>query len=369
MNASRLAGDVDALAEGIIREVSFDPVTLHVDALALLKEPDPAGTTSGQPALLWEFRLPFVGSPDVLLGRSRTMTVGQLPNGRIMGEDLAIEMVLPADATDEQVRSSLKQEINGIETHLSWGNKEVADARAELLTEVQTLLRQRAASASGGRAVAQSLGIPLLRRGTAPVVPLERKVLPLPGRPAGGTPSPLEHARLQDDAYESILSTIESFGRALERIPKTFAGLAEEELRDFLLVILNASFKGAAAGEVFNRDGKTDILLRHDDTNLFIGECKIWKGTAAADAALETQLFNYVAWRDTSAALILFIRQTAKPTALIRKAYDLLAGHERLVATPPEFTAGERHDFRLQHPEDPARVLRVALLTFVVPHD
>jgi hypothetical protein len=35
-------------------------------------------------------------------------------------------------------------------------------------------------------------------------------------------------------------------------------------------------FEGKAAGEVFNCTGKTDILVREGDRNVFIGECKIF---------------------------------------------------------------------------------------------
>ena len=51
--------------------------------------------------------------------------------------------------------------------------------------------------------------------------------------------------------------------------------LDEETIRDLLLALLNAQFEGAAAGEVFNAAGKTDILIRAGDRNVFIAECKI----------------------------------------------------------------------------------------------
>ncbi len=41
---------------------------------------------------------------------------------------------------------------------------------------------------------------------------------------------------------------------ALERTPSMTANLDEEKIRDLLLVLLNAQFEGAAAGEVFNED-------------------------------------------------------------------------------------------------------------------
>jgi hypothetical protein len=46
---------------------------------------------------------------------------------------------------------------------------------------------------------------------------------------------------LGGQVYEEIIGITQGMGRALERSPSTFAKLQEEELRDFLLVLLNGS--------------------------------------------------------------------------------------------------------------------------------
>jgi hypothetical protein len=79
-----------------------------------------------------------------------------------------------------------------------------------------------------------------------------------------------------------VLRTLGSFARALERLPKTASRFNEVELRDLALFILNSGYEGAARGEVFNGNGKTDILLPWKDRNAFIGECKFWKGPKGA---------------------------------------------------------------------------------------
>ena len=48
--------------------------------------------------------------------------------------------------------------------------------------------------------------------------------------------------------------------------------------RDMLLFILNAQWGGAVTAETFFKEGKTDILLRWEEANAFIGECEMWKG-------------------------------------------------------------------------------------------
>ncbi|MDT5024175.1 MAG: hypothetical protein QOE61_601, partial [Micromonosporaceae bacterium] len=69
-----------------------------------------------------------------------------------------------------------------------------------------------------------------------------------------------------------------------------------------------------------------------EDPNIFIGECKVWTGIGALDEALE-QIFKYLVWRDTKAAILLFIRNM-DVTAVIKKAL------EKIEAIPTTSTAG-----------------------------
>lgn len=170
----------------------------------------------------------------------------------------------------------------------------------------------------------------------------------------------MEHA-----VYEEVLSVISSAARAFERSPQTFAKMPEEELRNHILVILNGQFAGQATGETFNGAGKTDILLRHADRNAFIGECKIWTGPSAFTDAIE-QLRNYLVWRDTKAALVLFIRNR-DVTAVIGKAREVLAGHDACVRAESPTDASVRSDYVLTSAVDSDRLIRVALLPVPVP--
>ena len=52
---------------------------------------------------------------------------------------------------------------------------------------------------------------------------------------------------------------------------------------------------------------KTDILIRVEGRNIFIGECKIWRGEKALSKTID-QILSYLNWRDTKAAIILFNR-------------------------------------------------------------
>ena len=109
------------------------------------------------------------------------------------------------------------------------------------------------------------------------------------------------------DDYEYILSVLSNMVIVMERSPRAFRDMSEEDLRTHFLVPLNGHYEGQATGETFNYEGKTDILIRVDGRNIFIAECKFWTGPKGLTKALD-QLLGYTSWRDTKAALLIFNR-------------------------------------------------------------
>ena len=97
-------------------------------------------------------------------------------------------------------------------------------------------------------------------------------------------------------------------GRQFERLPSTHKSKQEEDLRDSLLVMLDGQFGASATGETFNKKGKTDILLKSKEgENIFAAECKFWTGQEGYLKTI-TQLLKYLTWRDSKAAVIMFVR-------------------------------------------------------------
>lgn len=188
---------------------------------------------------------------------------------------------------------------------------------------------------------------------------MTRRKIETPRRPTTSGPFEPEPA-LPEPQYEQALGVLRNARNALERTPSMTANLDEEKIRDLLLVLLNAQFEGAAVGEVFNAAGKTDILIRAGDRNVFIAECKIWKGPKAIRDALG-QLLSYLTWRDTKAALLLFIR-TGEPTTIITKSIAEIEGHANYKRTRDTADDGERYDFILHANGDPNREIQLAFL-------
>src|SRR5262249_16674352 len=134
---------------------------------------------------------------------------------------------------------------------------------------------------------------------------------------------------LPEAEYDHILSVISHMTKVIERSPNAFATMREEDLRNHFLVQLNGQYEGQATGETFNFQGKTDILLRVDNRNVFRAECKFWEGPAALTEAID-QVLGYTSWRDTKVALLVFNRRK-NLSAVLEKIAPTVAAHPNFV--------------------------------------
>jgi hypothetical protein len=184
-----------------------------------------------------------------------------------------------------------------------------------------------------------------------------------PRSPLAPKPEPVSGPEL-GKFYAEILDVVRSRGRGMERTPAGFADREEEHLRDDLLVSLNQAYLGQAGAEMFNLSGKTDLLLRVQDHNAFIAECKWWSGVKDMGKALD-QLYGYSTWRDSRLALIFFVG-AKDPVAIVEKARQELGSR-------PEFAGWEAHPqkgelrCRVKWPDDPARTATLTVLFFHLP--
>jgi hypothetical protein len=165
--------------------------------------------------------------------------------------------------------------------------------------------------------------------------------------------------------YEHILDVISNMVLVMERSPGSFSRLDEEGLRTHILVQLNGHYEGQATGETFNAGGKTDILIRAEDKNIFIAECKFWKGAEVFKKAID-QLLGYTAWRDTKTAIIVFNRN--KDTSVVLKQIpELVKGHPNCKREIQGFKHETGFRFVLHHRDDRNRELTLTVLVFDVP--
>lgn len=150
----------------------------------------------------------------------------------------------------------------------------------------------------------------------------------------------------------------------MERSPHAYATMDEETLRFQFLVPLNANFEGEARAEVFNYGGKTDILITVQGKNIFIGECKFWKGAKALSETVD-QVLGYLAWRDTKCAILLFNRNR-NFSQVLAQVRSTLEQHAQFVSFDGSRDETEM-SFTFKRANDSERRLKLTVLAFDIP--
>lgn len=84
----------------------------------------------------------------------------------------------------------------------------------------------------------------------------------------------------------------------------------------------------SATGETFNKKGRTDILIQDNKgNNVFIAECKLWKGQSYLHDAINQLLENYISWRDEKTALLVFNKDVSGFSDVIKKGMEAVRSH------------------------------------------
>ncbi|MBN1545263.1 MAG: hypothetical protein JW902_01235 [Syntrophaceae bacterium] len=149
----------------------------------------------------------------------------------------------------------------------------------------------------------------------------------------GGTSDPVftdvNIPALSDQAYFEILDRIIDLGINLEKYPGVVKSLDEEGIRNYFLPHLNSISKSySATGETFNKKGRTDILIQDNKgNNVFIAECKLWKGQSYLSEAIDQLLERYVSWRDEKTALLVFNKDVSSFSDVIKRGTETLRQH------------------------------------------
>lgn len=312
-----------------------------------------------------EVEVPIQGETELLYARASTYNFSP-PRAEIRGGSLRIVIEVPHDAADRNIRGEIDKTLNEVDEHLSWIRNDLTGFNSSLPGAAQQAVNGRRERVLANQGRAASLGIPLKKRDGSPttyaVPDVRRKVTPkLPA--AASVPYEPEPI-LDAEHYGHVLDVLQNMALMMERSPSSFTHMGEEALRDHFLVQLNGHFEGRATGETFNYGGKTDILLRENGRNVFIAECKFWKGPKHYYETID-QLLGYSSWRDTKAAILVFNRGTALSTVLAG-VDEQSVGHPNCKRkTDWKHETGFRYVFH--HPGDKNRELTLTVLVFDVP--
>ena len=313
-----------------------------------------------------KFFVPFTGDVNLFKCQPSTYTSAP-PVGTIVNN----ELVLNYDTTDHDaagIKALFDRDLATIKQYIEWIGRDVAAFNASIRGRAGQIVNQRRDRILANRGLASSLGFPMRERSGAPktysVPEVKRKP---PVRPPVASTKPFKpEPSLENKEYEHILSVIDNMVLVMERSPHAFSGMGEEDIRQHFLVQLNGQYEGQASGETFNFEGKTDILIRAEGRNIFIAECKFWKGPKGFVETID-QILGYTSWRDTKAAILVFNRNKNLST-VIEKVAPAISGHanfKRFMEYKRE--AGWRAVF--SHRDDPGRELLLSVHIYEVPFD
>jgi hypothetical protein len=355
------------LVDSVTAQFFVAPLVLHSDQ-AVSHDPVEQNYYSSQEQRYtfrgfgYEIIVPFSGSQG-LFRMQPDQSILPPPRAFVNEDGLSIRIV--ADVGAELVKAEAREIIDSIERVIAFQNVQLSQFNEGIAPLARADIGRRKSSILEARQIAASLGFPMRLRAGAPATytsPEVRRKLPVVLKTAEGfVPEPEMH----ESDYQNVLKIIESMTLVMERSPNTFSKMPEEVLRDHYLVQLNGQYE-SATGETFNANGRTDILVRDRGRNIFIGECKIWRGPQSVTEALD-QLLTYLTWRDTKVALMIF-SHNQDFTGVVAKLWEQVAAHPQKKRGPADVSE-TRHRYVFTRADDPMREIHLTVMAFRIPHE
>jgi hypothetical protein len=175
-----------------------------------------------------------------------------------------------ADAVQAEIQSEVDDWVDKVTWFVNQLNEDFDEVEEKLWRIARHTIEKQRETVDTNQAVMAGLGVDT-GDFTEPgyVVPEKKRKIQLP--------SLIEESSddvLADRTFIEVLDLLDDLGRDLERSVIPVRDLEEEALRDIFLMGISSHYAGFATGETFNRGGKTNILLRYKNENLFVAECK-----------------------------------------------------------------------------------------------
>jgi hypothetical protein len=287
------------------------------------------------------------------------------PRAEIANNELKINFTFEK-GHPTQIGDRFKRILAEIKSNLDCMRKDVKSHNESIRNKAKMRIEARRQKLLADQGLVASLGFPLRQiEETAKtyIAPVVKKRINL-SMPSASTQPFKPVPTLGTQEYETILSIMSNMVNVMERSPMAFKNMKEEDIRQHFLVQLNGQYEGQATGETFNFEGKTDILIRTEGKNIFIAECKFWKGSKGFTETID-QLLGYTTWRDTKTAILVFNRNR-NFSEVVAQVPDLVKQHpcyKRQLSYKSE--TGFR--FVLHHRDDKNREIILTVLCFEVP--
>lgn len=326
------------------------------------------GGTSQQKMFEIKVRLPFEGDWQLFECYGSQSAIVYPKLGGIGPGRITFTVSIPAMEA-ALYQNEVGKVIGDISSNIPTINREIASWDDGLPQLVADLINRRFSHLEQKRSFMEQIGLKVNPASNTYMVPppVAKKAIPKPAAEAATSARTKSAPTLSDDVYIDIKEVLFNVGRAIERKPSLYIGRSEEDLRDMFLLFLETRYEATAGvGEAFNKEGKTDILLKYapDGTNLFIAECKFWKGAKGFRETID-QLFRYLTTRDSKAALMMFVSQ---------KEFQAVVGTmKEAIREHPQYRSHVRdsHDSSIAYefslPDDSQKAIQIEVMLFHFP--
>ena len=286
-----------------------------------------------------DIAIPFEGNPMLWRIRASTFSMSGYPEMEVRDSEIVFGISFPDDSAEpDKLRADIESLTKSLVEAVAYLRRDVDNHNNTAPNKIRAALARKTELARAAVGAVSALGIPMKKRDTEPTftIPAKRRESPAK-RPTVVTGKYEPEPVLDEWEYQHILEVLKSMSLVIERNPSSFASLDEEAIRDHFLLQLNGHYEGGATGETFNASGKTDILIRVENRNVFIAECKFWRGPKGFDEAID-QLLGYLTWRDSKCALLVF-NKTKYSGAVRQKMHEVMEArrdHRKTVFHRPD---------------------------------
>ncbi len=313
--------------------------------------------------------IPFEGDNNLFYCMPSQSTLVYLDKNVVIGKG-NIKAIITLSQFDENAYFSEVNKIIGtVSKNLPIIHTEIKPWNDGIETLIKQSLENRKGVVSKKFDFMEKIGLKVNPKSTEYLVPptVIKKTIPTPATETSKTVAKEKVPILQQEVYSDIREVLYNVGKAIERKPSIYKDKREEDLRDIFLLFLETRYEAATGvGEAFNRKGKTDILLKYskDGTNIFVAECKFWKGQKKLIEGLD-QLLGYLTHRDSKTALIFFVdqKEMTNIVSTIKSEISKHKNHSRHIKDTYEHSIS--YEFTL--PDDSSKKIQIEVMLFHFP--
>ena len=315
-----------------------------------------------------KFHIPFSGDKELFKCMPKHHISWSM-RVELSNQEFCFEIINCSDDA-ESIKREKDSNLGSIMQQFNYVVSEVEQYNSTIESQIKETFTSRKKRILAKNDMLASLGVPIKKKGNVSSTfsiptPQYRKKVTVK-RPKVNEAGFKSEPVLDETPYFEILKLIHDVGKEFERLPGLYAGKEEEHLRDHFLMMLEPNFQGSATGETFNKRGKTDILLRYESSNVFIAECKFWRGQKTFLDTI-SQLLSYLTWRDSKAAVIMFV-PNKDFTSVLENAKEVIQDHPNYI----EFKDSKDEtwlNYIFHINDDRNRLVKLAVMFYHIPKE